>query len=380
MVTVIPSGSLPRSEPVLRWSRSVGRVDDDAEVSPVIHDGRVILRGRPGEAWTAFDLEDGSVLSRGEFPFPVAECSAPALSADGRVASFAFRSVEEGFVLLEHRLDGSLLGATPVTGQPYAHEEGPTPADMGVPDWLPGPGTILAPHEAADGAWIVCSEDIESGNWRTVCVATGEKTARWSRDERFWGGNAGLAIVSSRVHGFAAIDTRTGTERWRPESVSHYSVAHGDGRHVAFCGRHDKTSPLLHLSVHDMETGDVCFRRETKSQFGDRVWICDGRTLYRDGHQIQIFALDGTVLEAGENALQMLAFDGVQILTASRDTIACGPAAEPGARSWVVRSPALATERPKRSVRVAAVDGWIAILHVDRSVLEVFAPELVRAP
>jgi hypothetical protein len=188
---MIPPSSLPRSTPHLRWSLEGLPTPDwiprmyagtlPFALTPVLSNGRLLVRSRLDEAWAALDVTTGAVLARAPLRAPVERCSAPAVAPDGRVAVLVFRSLEGGFSLEEYEADGTHRWSCPLP-LPYTTTEGPTPADMGVPDYLPGPGSILAPHAGPSGMWIVCAEEWVSNNapWRTAAVRSGDPQVVWT--------------------------------------------------------------------------------------------------------------------------------------------------------------------------------------------------------
>jgi len=342
-------------------------------LTPVLSGGRLLVRSRIDEAWAAFDVTSGDVLARASLREPVERCSAPAVAPDGRVAVLVFRSLAGGFSLEEYEADGRHRWSCPLP-LPYATTEGPTPADAGIPDYPPGPGSMFAPHAGPGGMWIVCAEEWVSNNapWRTAAIRSGDPHVVWTRNEQMLGATAEVAIFGE-AGGAAGVDLVSGEPRWRAVDLAVASEVDLAGAIAAFSGYHDRNSHSIQLAVFDANSGAPRFRASTRSGYRKLAWVSpEGVVFQEEDGRIDVFSLDGEVVASGTSPARVIAFDGAQILAASKDAITCGPASEPGAWSWTLGAP---TDANAATLAVAADSGWLALCDRTSGALWVYGPD-----
>jgi hypothetical protein len=300
------------------------------ELTPVIANGRVIVRSRLDEAWAAFDLKTGSVLVRARLPTPVERCSAPGVAPDGRIAVVVFRSLAAGLSLEEYDADGTHRRSWPLPFS-YAKDEGPTPADMGLPDHPPGPGSIVAPTAGPNGSWIVCAEEWVNNDapWATAALRAEPPEVVWTRPERMLAATADVGIFFERA-AIVGVDLATGATRWR----------------------------IATASIH-----------------GKFTWASADRVVVQDpGGRLAIFSVTGERIAIGTSSEPIVAFGGAwlfAVVARSRTVKAC-PVTDLGAWAWALDVP-LAVRG--RDLGIAAEHGWVALCDRTTGTLSVYGPD-----
>lgn len=343
--------SIPVSEPLLRFHLP----EAGERLEPLFHGPLLFARHRRN-VWAAFSEHSEKPVVTGQLDRPYARVSHPGLAEDGRVGALVFESLEKGLSFHEFAPDGTPLGRCE-TGFDYEREEGPTPADMGVPDWEAGPGPLLRPIAGPDATWIACvaaSPEQGGARWQTACVRPGEKAPRWSRSDVPLGAAGGIGIFrAGKVYDpVVAVDLRSGEERWRAEDDSSWTGCLAGGCFVR-CDAHGGR-----LSVRDVETGKLRFEAEVSRDYSAAVHLATGRVLHHCRGELSVFTLDGDRVFSGKLARFVLCFDGERMLCSENGhDVVCRLAAEPGRVLWTVK----AQPEIHESLRATAGSGRMCI-------------------